>query len=186
MHYFSGFTTGVDMNWEVMGVVAEVVGAAAVIITLVYLATQIRQNTNQLKGEAVIAINNAEFELDKELRGDRELLSSLLRGLASWDSLNPNEQARTHLFFHSHTRWCETCWTLWTRGALEEETYDSRERFIVSLLGSPEGGQIWWNHWKTIFDPRFVERLDRKFIEAGPKPSVIQEATFYDPKHWQN
>ena len=37
------------MNWEAIGVVAEVVGAAGVIITLVYLAIQIRQNTASTK-----------------------------------------------------------------------------------------------------------------------------------------
>ena len=174
------------MNWDAIGAGAEVIGALAVVFTLVYLAVQIRQNTNQLKGDAVISINDAKYDLDSELRANPDLFSALIRGLSDWNSLTPKEQASTHLFFHSHTRWCETCWTLWIRGALEEETYDSRERFIVSLLGGPEGGQIWWNHWKTIFDPRFVERIDQKFSDTDNTESVIQTAPFYDPKHWQN
>ena len=32
------------MNWEAAGAIAEIVGAAAVVITLVYLAVQFRQN----------------------------------------------------------------------------------------------------------------------------------------------
>ena len=41
------------MNWDAIGAGAELIGATGVIITLIYLAMQIRQNTNQLKGEAI-------------------------------------------------------------------------------------------------------------------------------------
>ena len=37
------------MNWEAIGVIAEVVGAVAVVATLTYLAVQIRQNTQVTK-----------------------------------------------------------------------------------------------------------------------------------------
>jgi hypothetical protein len=37
------------MNWEAIGTVAEVVGAVAVVVSLVYLAAQIRQNTRQVE-----------------------------------------------------------------------------------------------------------------------------------------
>lgn len=37
------------MNWEAIGTVAEVVGAGAVVVSLAYLAVQIRQNTRQVE-----------------------------------------------------------------------------------------------------------------------------------------
>jgi len=37
------------MNWEAIGAIGEVLGALGVIVTLVYLAFQIRQNTSALK-----------------------------------------------------------------------------------------------------------------------------------------
>jgi len=33
------------MNWDAIAAIAEVVGAISVVVTLAYLATQIRQNT---------------------------------------------------------------------------------------------------------------------------------------------
>mgnify|MGYP003300637055 CR=1 FL=1 len=36
------------MNWEAMGAIGEVVGAIAVVLTLAYLAIQVRQNSNPL------------------------------------------------------------------------------------------------------------------------------------------
>lgn len=49
------------MNWDAIGAIGEVVGAAAVIVTLVYLAIQIRQNTrmmeNHFRGTDLTAFN---------------------------------------------------------------------------------------------------------------------------------
>jgi len=40
------------MNWEAIGTLAEVIGAAAVVLSLAYLAVQIRQNTKQVEEQA--------------------------------------------------------------------------------------------------------------------------------------
>jgi len=173
------------MNIQDLGSIGELIAAVATVLTLIYLATQIRQNTNQLKGDAIISINNIEHNLDNELRADRPLFSQVIRATTNWKSLNPKEQAAVHLFFHSHTRWCETCWTLWTRGALDKETYDTREKFIVAFLGHPEGGLVWWNNWKAIYDPRFVDRINKKLADSTNERSLVEFAPFYEQKYWE-
>ena len=40
------------MNWEAVGALAELLGAFGVIASLIYLASQIRQNTNAVRGSA--------------------------------------------------------------------------------------------------------------------------------------
>ena len=40
------------MNWEAIGTIAELIGAIAVVVSLVYLAVQIRQNTRQVEEQA--------------------------------------------------------------------------------------------------------------------------------------
>ena len=54
------------MNWEAIGAIGEVVGAAAVVVTLGYLAVQIRANTAALKAEGVRAPRFvfAEYDID--------------------------------------------------------------------------------------------------------------------------
>ena len=43
------------MNWDAIGSIAEVIGALAVLITLAYLAVQVRQNSTQLREAARLA-----------------------------------------------------------------------------------------------------------------------------------
>ncbi len=37
------------MNWDAVGAIAELVGATAVVLTLVYLSIQLRQNTRAVE-----------------------------------------------------------------------------------------------------------------------------------------
>ncbi|MFT7244262.1 MAG: hypothetical protein ACI82A_001612 [Candidatus Azotimanducaceae bacterium] len=40
------------MNWDAVGAIAELVGAGAVVLTLIYLAIQLRHNTQAVRGES--------------------------------------------------------------------------------------------------------------------------------------
>ncbi len=41
------------MNWEAIGAIGEIAGAIGVIVTLMYLAIQLRQNTNASQVAAI-------------------------------------------------------------------------------------------------------------------------------------
>ena len=51
------------MNWEAIGATGEVLGALIVVITLGYLAVQIRQNTAQQKREETVSIQRGQNEV---------------------------------------------------------------------------------------------------------------------------
>jgi len=47
------------MDWDAIGAIAELAGAIGVIASLLYLATQIRQNSRQLRGQAQVSFTEA-------------------------------------------------------------------------------------------------------------------------------
>ena len=53
------------MNWDAVGAIAEVIGAIAIFVSLVYLAVQIRQSTQQA-ARALKANELAAFERNIE------------------------------------------------------------------------------------------------------------------------
>jgi len=57
------------MNWEAIGAVGEILGAVAVLITLVYLAIQIRQSTAQQKREELVSIQHGQNAVVGQLLG---------------------------------------------------------------------------------------------------------------------
>ena len=176
---------------QLLGNLGEFVGAIAVVVTLAYLAVQVRHgreateiNTNQLKGEAIREINNTEQSLVQSVQDNPELFSIVMRSSFDWNSIGAKEQARAHLYFYSYTRWLETCWNLCEQKALDKKIYDSRELFIVGIIGNPKGGRIWWDMWKALYDPDFAAHLDQTLDTHGSEDSYVLKAPFYAPEHW--
>lgn len=89
------------MNWEAVGAIAEVVGVLAIIVSLIYLAVQIRQNTQQAE-RSLKASELAAFERSVEA-GNRiremmvlnpELLDLVNRGYTGFADMTGTEKLR--------------------------------------------------------------------------------------------
>ena len=66
------------MDWDAIGAIGEILGATAVLVTLIYLARQVRQNTDQQKREELISIQNGQNALLAQLQ-DPRVLGALVR-----------------------------------------------------------------------------------------------------------
>ncbi len=47
------------MNWTAVGAIGELLGGVVIVITLIYLGIQIRQNTKNLRSAAIQASHDA-------------------------------------------------------------------------------------------------------------------------------
>ena len=86
------------MNWEAISSIGELVGGVGVIITLLYLATQIRQNTRNLQQSASTVVNQALSDVNSRLSTDAEFVDIFLRGRLDIESLTPLELERFRPF----------------------------------------------------------------------------------------
>ena len=80
------------MNWEAIGAVGEIVGAIAVIVTLGYLAVQIRQNTRTVRASTHHGISRELNELNIAFGSDPAVSSLLLRGSEDYSQLDHDER----------------------------------------------------------------------------------------------
>ena len=86
------------MNWEAIGAVGEILGALGVIITLVYLATQIRQNNRSLLQSNSAQVTERLASLNSRLSTDKEFTELFLRGRADLSKLDAVELERFRTF----------------------------------------------------------------------------------------
>lgn len=68
------------MNWEVSGAVSEFVGAIVVIITLLYVARQIRQVNAQGQASARFSFTEAYGQMNTAISSSKEVASLFRRG----------------------------------------------------------------------------------------------------------
>jgi hypothetical protein len=67
------------MNWDAIGAVGNVVGGVGMIVTLIYLAAQIRQNSSQLAAQSRFNFYQTRVSLGLVALSDRELLSASIK-----------------------------------------------------------------------------------------------------------
>ena len=80
------------MNWEAIGAVGEIVGAAGVIATLCYLAIQIRHSNRESQSNVAWAITNSLNSFISDVASSPESASLWRRGCLSFSGLDDNEQ----------------------------------------------------------------------------------------------
>ena len=69
------------INWEAVGALAELAGALAVVLTLIYLAVQLRQNSALLKASIAASTRESTNQLTGLLASNREALRVFYAGL---------------------------------------------------------------------------------------------------------
>lgn len=73
------------MNWEAIGATGEIVGAAAVVITLACLAIQIRNSTRIARSAVRQVIANMAFTMGSDPVADKALAEALIKDLQGHD-----------------------------------------------------------------------------------------------------
>jgi hypothetical protein len=146
------------MNWEAVGAIANLLGAIGVIVTLVYLSIQIRQNNNQLRGAATIAVYDYQRGLTDMLTNDQELYKIALRGNEDLDLLDPWEKQRFTIWAIKETGMWEMCHRLMKQGALDDALYRGKEAYWLALHSSP-GRRKWWEQYAVMLNKEFVDEV---------------------------
>ncbi len=157
------------MNWEAVGAIGEVVGALAVVLTIAYLAVQIRQNTRALTSSAEIAGADEAMAGYGAMAQNRELADLLLKGGLDYNSLAPVEKFRYGCHWQGVLIAHQSYFFLNERRELSAEIWGSYSRQFDRLGESP-GVRAWWDSAKDVFDPRFREYFEAKLSVATEPP----------------
>ena len=154
------------MNWDAIGAIAEAVGALAVVISLVYLAVQIRSGTSALRTTLRDSAFGDLKEWNYALSSDAELPWIFKRGLRNPMELNDKEIARFHHMLYSFYKVFENIYLHYLDGSIAREAWENNKE-ILFLYCTQKGAQEYWGERREIFDPRF-----RELIESSHESSL--------------
>jgi len=146
------------MNWEALGNIAAVIGALGVIVTLVYLARQVRDNTRQSTLGSIRAINasnDSAFEPIYIPENTRVWTT----GLATPGRLNESERHVFDLLMVRIIASFDSTTYQYEQGALPAELYEGYAAFFGSFVATP-GGAEWYARNRNFFLAETRKRLD--------------------------
>jgi hypothetical protein len=133
------------MNWDAIGAVGELIGAIAVVITLVYLAIQIRQNTKTVRASTYQSVAEALADGSYKLVGhfdtDTDKVLLFVGTLRRYENL------------HFQLR----------QGNIAEEDAETFYNSLAIVLRD----ERWEGYWPTcreMFSRSFVEHIEEKVL----------------------
>ncbi len=158
------------MNWDAIGAVAEVVGAIAVLITLVYLTIQVRVGNKQRELEVLRHNWDGLNRFCELLSESTEKASIVLRGRESLENLTPEEYL---VFEFLHIRVLNTI-ELWYIQLMETSTpgeYRNQQlenlRGVIAYMFNYRGALGIWEEAKHTFVP--IHDLFKNAISAAQR-----------------
>ncbi len=149
-----------------LGALGEFVAAIAVVITLIYLALQIRQNTRATHAASFHAITDSFNHVNVALALTPALTRIWLAGATERSSLSDEEQWQFDLICLSYFHVFETIHYQARVGAGEGDLVATEERSLEALLAT-SGVREWWGENPYAFGPEVRAYIDRFRATGG-------------------
>lgn len=128
------------VNWEAIGAIGEIVGAAAVFATLIYLALQIRQNTAMTNTSIYESAMGGFIDLNQIALFNPHVARAYMKGLADPDSLSEEESFYCNMLLRAYMNHVYKLFRLFQRGAFPAREWDlAATEASQILLGSEMG-----------------------------------------------
>ncbi len=131
------------MNWDAIGASAEVIGVVTILLSLIYVAVQVRQSNKIAQGEAERDLHHHWMQGLESLVADKWTTETFLRGLADFDSLTSVEKTRLSYKLIELNVVYAAMLELNERGMVSTKLTEQCGDVIFSYIMTP-GGRRWW------------------------------------------
>ena len=158
------------MNWEMLSAVRQLAAVFIGIPSLIYLAIQIREQTEERRQSAVNTLTTEWGDLTCALYDSAELSAIFLRGVQSFADLDPVSKLRFSAFFNTFLNHFEAMYFAHNEGLLTASAWGKIERTMSDVIAY-HGVQEWWKtrrHWHTEELGRVVDAI----IAQGDEPKA--------------
>ncbi len=156
---------------QLLGNFGEFVGAIAVVATLIYLTTQIRQNTSALQSAAAQAVHDNFAAWYSSAQGDPSLLSISVKGMKDLASLSEIEKPQFTAQFMAFCSHVQDAFYKWQEGSLSPELWRGWEYVSMQLFLSP-GGKDFWDERDFMFADAFQTYVNDVIMKREPHPKT--------------
>lgn len=146
------------MTIQELGSLGEFVAAMGTLVTLVYLAIQIRKNTAAVRANSHQAISDSFIGLNEWIARDPEVARIFRLGMSNLDNLSDDERIRFGFMLLAVLHAYETTYYQYRVGTLDEQLFDSIARDMTVVMTYP-GVKQWWDETPFSFSDEFREFL---------------------------
>ena len=147
------------MSLEQASYLSQVVGAIAVLASLVFVGLQIRQNTQSQKVVAVDSLAAAIAAINVPAIASPALGEALSKALQDWGSASRDQRIVAHYFLFSYFKLGESAWYQQRSGVLDPTQWIGWETMLRAFYHSGGVQSAWWPRRRHAYSPEFQAYL---------------------------
>jgi hypothetical protein len=166
-----------SMNLGDLANLGQIIGALAVVVSLFYVAHQIRQNTNAVRSAAAQVVHEHFASWYHLLAADAELSQVAVNGLRDYASLSERDKARFIATFMAFLSYSQNAFLKWREGILEPPLWMGWELLIMNLVAAP-GGREFWKERGYLFGDEFRRYVESDLMKRAPHPDAKPMGAF--------
>lgn len=144
------------MNWVAVSAIAEVFGVIAVIISLIYLATQIRQSNQAAQAAATDQITGRFIHWMNEAFGDENIKTYFAGGLQSMKGCTVSEGMEFFGKIQNLFRIMEEIYFHRQKGFIDDDIWIGWESWLANMK-SYDVVQFFYSQKRKNFSPNFQQ-----------------------------
>ena len=159
------------MTLSELGSLGEFIGSIGVIVSLIYVGLQIRQNTETTRDLAAQSLTATHSDANALIAESGDLAAILQKGFLTPESLDETEQLLFNAFFFAAYNQFDFAYRRHLAGKLDDESWRKMETEIPTFLHL-KGPRAWWEKDKVRFSPKFVTYVDNKLSHYVPPDQI--------------
>jgi hypothetical protein len=147
------------MDWQALAAVAEIVASVAIVLSLVYLALQIRQSAQATRAATYQSVMTSVGTMSTAIIQSADAAEVIYRGGQDISSLSPPERVRFEQMASALFRHYDVLFYHHRHGLLEPEQWEGLNRRLQAGLVIP-GLVRWWSENRIHFSRDFAKYVD--------------------------
>ncbi len=156
------------MTIQEMGALGEMIGGIAVVISLIYVGLQVRQNSNSVRAASQIALRQLGTEITSQLAAP-DMARIYIQGLKDLSPLPAEDRVRFHSLMLSLFGVYEAYYFQVYFGIIPQELQPTHNHAQALFHLQQPGVKEWWDSGgRDQFSDKFVEKLE----QAQGKPAA--------------
>ena len=154
------------MNWTAVGALAEAIGAAGVILSLLYLSSQVRQNTKLSRAATRQALADGAQGLASDVV-EIDDIARIMQDALDGHEVKPHERLRLQARCLRDLRFWDNAYYQYTEGLLTAEEWDGFRVNLKVVFQFPFY-RDYWENFQVMFSAAFRRELNSLLNDQQP------------------
>ena len=152
--------------------IAEVIGAFAVVVSLIYVGVQVNDSNSAVRSASVNDANVAVQEWYMQIGSDMQTSRLFYGALMSVEALTNEDEFQFIMMFHGVFLAFQNSYLMSEEGTIDSELVDGLTGAILAVKDTP-GMKRYWRQRRATLHPRFVRYVDELLKQEGETPMEI-------------